>query len=169
MMRYLSLLILCIVATFAAADNWSSWRGPEQIGVSRDTGLPETFAVGSKPNNVIWRVPYGGITTPIVQNNRVYIINRVGENESQQERVMCFDARDGKVLWEHKFNVFLTDIVAYRLGWTQMVGDPEFGPVNYHVAEKLASVAREFVTSLDRVTWPECRLSVKVDCSTLGR
>ncbi len=132
MMRYLSLLILCSAATFAAADNWSSWRGPEQTGVSRDTGLPDTFAVGSKPNNVIWRAPYGGITTPVVQNNRVYIINRVGESESQQERVMCFDAKDGKVLWEHKFNVFLTDIVADRLGWTQMVGDPETGNVYAH-------------------------------------
>jgi outer membrane protein assembly factor BamB len=132
MKRYLSLLVLCGAATFAVANNWSSWRGPEQTGVSRDTGLPDTFAVGSKPQNVIWRVPHGGITTPVVQNNRVYIINRVGEGESQQERVMCFDAKDGKVLWEHKFNVFLTDIVADRLGWTQMVGDPETGNVYAH-------------------------------------
>jgi outer membrane protein assembly factor BamB len=132
MKRYLSLLVLCGAATFAAAGNWSSWRGPEQTGVARDTGLPDTFAVGSKAQNIIWRAPYGGITTPVVQNARVYIINKVGEGESQQERVMCFDAKDGKVLWEHKFNVFLTDIVADRLGWTQMVGDPETGNVYAH-------------------------------------
>ena len=29
------------------------------------------------------------------------------------------------MLWEHKFNVFHTDIVADRLGWTNVVGDPE--------------------------------------------
>ncbi len=132
MKRYLSLLVLCGAATFAAADNWSSWRGPEQTGVSRDADLPDTFAVGSKPQNVIWKAPYGGITTPIVLNGRVYIINRVGEEQSQQERVMCFDAKDGKVLWEHKFNVFLTDIVADRLGWTQMAGDTETGNVYAH-------------------------------------
>ncbi|HTU92431.1 MAG TPA: PQQ-binding-like beta-propeller repeat protein, partial [Gemmataceae bacterium] len=132
MKLYLSLLVLCGAATFAVADNWSSWRGPFQTGTSPDTDLPDTFAVGSKQHNVIWRVPYGGITTPVVQNNRVYIINKVGEDESQQERVMCFDAKDGKVLWEHKFNVFLTDIVADRLGWTQMVGDPETGNVYAH-------------------------------------
>ncbi len=132
MKHYLSLMVLCSAVTFAVAGNWSFWRGPEQTGVSRDVDLPDTFAVGSKAQNILWRAPYGGITTPIVQDNRVYIINKVGENESQQERVMCFDAKDGKVLWEHRFNVFLTDIVADRLGWTQMVGDPETGNVYAH-------------------------------------
>ncbi|HEY7313205.1 MAG TPA: PQQ-binding-like beta-propeller repeat protein [Gemmataceae bacterium] len=132
MKHCLSLLVLLGGATIASAENWSSWRGPEQTGVSRDTELPATFAVGKNPKNVVWKVPYGGITTPIVQDGRVYIINKVGEDESQQERVMCFDAADGKVLWQHKFNVFLTDIVADRLGWTQMVGDPETGNVYAH-------------------------------------
>src|SRR6516225_4806321 len=106
----------------ASADNWSSWRGPEQTGASRDRDLPDTFSIkpNAKDGNVIWRAPYGGITTPIVQNGRVYLINKIGENVSQQERVMCVDASNGKMLWEHKFNVFLTDIVADRLGWTQM-------------------------------------------------
>ncbi|MGH7227067.1 MAG: PQQ-binding-like beta-propeller repeat protein, partial [Gemmataceae bacterium] len=132
MKRCLSLLILLAAATLAVAENWSSWRGPQQTGVCRESGLPDTFAVGSKANNVIWRAPYGGITTPIIQNNRVYLINKVGEDESLQERVLCLDAKDGKLLWEHKFNVFLTDIVEERLGWTQMVGDPQTGNVYAH-------------------------------------
>jgi outer membrane protein assembly factor BamB len=131
MKHYLSLLLLLSAPLFAVAD-WSSWRGPKQTGEAPDTNLPDAFAVGTKSTNVVWKAPYGGITTPIVQNGRVYIINKVGENETQQERVMCFDAHNGKVLWEHKFNVFLTDIVADRLGWTQMVGDPETGNVYAH-------------------------------------
>ncbi len=127
------LLVLFGWTATIRADNWSSWRGPEQTGVSRDTGLPDTFAVEKdKEKNIVWRTPYGGITTPVIQNGRVYVINKVGEDESQQERVMCFDANDGKVLWQHKFNVFLTDIVADRLGWTQMVGDAETGNVYAH-------------------------------------
>jgi outer membrane protein assembly factor BamB len=118
----------------ASAENWSSWRGPEQTGVSRDRDLPDTFSLkpDAKEGNVIWRAPYGGITTPVIQNGRVYFINKIGENVSQQERVMCVEADTGKFLWEHKFNVFLTDIVADRLGWTQMVGDPETGNVYAH-------------------------------------
>ncbi len=131
MKHTLSLLLLLSVQMFAAAD-WSSWRGPKQTGEAPGADLPDTFAVGTKSKNVVWKAPHGGITTPVVQNGRVYIINKVGENESQQERVMCFDAKNGKALWEHKFNVFLTDIVADRLGWTQMVGDPETGNVYAH-------------------------------------
>jgi len=140
MKHCLSLLLVLIGGTMMArAENWSSWRGPEQTGVSRDRNLPDTFSDDpkAKNNNLIWKAPYGGITTPIIQGNRVYIINKVGEDESQQERVMCFDAKDGKVLWQYKFNVFLTDVVADRLGWTQMVGDPETGNVYAHGTQGL--------------------------------
>ena len=65
-------------------------------------------------------------------NNRVYIINRAGEGLNEQERVMCFDADSGKVIWEHKFNVFLTDIVSVRLGWTNLAADPETGNIYAH-------------------------------------
>jgi outer membrane protein assembly factor BamB len=128
------LLALLGATTLAHAENWSSWRGPEQTGVSRDRNLPDTFSIDpkAKDGNVIWRSPYGGITTPVVQNGRIFVINKVGENVSQQERVMCFDAENGKPVWEHRFNVFLTDIVADRLGWTQMVGDAETGNVYAH-------------------------------------
>jgi outer membrane protein assembly factor BamB len=128
------LLALFAATTTANAENWSSWRGPEQTGVSRDRDLPDTFSLDpkAKDGNVLWKAPYGGITTPVVQNGRIFLINKVGENVSQQERVMCFDAHTGKPLWEHKFNVFLTDIVADRLGWTQMAGDPETGNVYAH-------------------------------------
>jgi outer membrane protein assembly factor BamB len=134
MKHCLSLLILFAATTLAVAENWSFWRGPEQTGVSRERDLPDTFSLDpkAKNNNLIWRSPYGGITTPVVQNERVYIINRIGENITQQERVMCFDAKNGKPLWEHRFNVFLTDIVRDRLGWTQMVGDAETGNVYAH-------------------------------------
>ena len=50
---------------------------------------------------------------------------------------MCFDAKDGKVLWEHKFNVFLTDIVSDRLGWTNLAGDPETGNIYAHGTQGL--------------------------------
>jgi outer membrane protein assembly factor BamB len=122
----------------ARAENWDQWRGPEQTGVSRDTGLPDRFAP-DKPgeNNLIWKAPYGGRTTPIVMNGKVYLINQVGEGLSDQERVMCLDEKTGDKVWEYRFNVWLTDIVTARVGWTQLAADPETGNVYAHGTQGL--------------------------------
>src|SRR3954468_1273991 len=125
MNRLLPLLLAACLAPAARAADWAHWRGPEQTGVSRETDLPEKWSPDpKKKDNLVWVAPYGGRATPLVVNGRVYIINNSGEGVNEQERVMCFDAKDGKVLWEHKFNVFHTDIVSARLGWTNLAGDP---------------------------------------------
>jgi outer membrane protein assembly factor BamB len=135
------LCVLCVFVVNSSAEDWAYWRGPAQNGVSPDKNLPDAFSIDSDApdSNLIWKAPYGGRTAPVVLNGRVYIINAVGgggdspeKRLTQQERVMCFDADTGKVLWHYDFNVFLTDIVADRLGWTAMVGDPETGNVYAH-------------------------------------
>jgi outer membrane protein assembly factor BamB len=113
--------------------DWTNWRGPFQNGVSPDKGLPATWSDDPKsPENFLWKAPYGCRSTPIVMNGRVFINNQVGSGVTEQERVMCFDAETGKVLWQHKSNVFHTDIVSIRLGWTNLVGDPATGNVYWH-------------------------------------
>ena len=135
----------CVVALFSVslftlaldyqirAEDWAHWRGPAQDGASGDTGLPATFNINPKAEkNVIWRAPYGCRSTPVILNKRVYIINGVGSGLTEGERVMCFDADSGKVLWEDKFHVFHCDIVSSRVGWTNPVGDPETGNIYVH-------------------------------------
>jgi outer membrane protein assembly factor BamB len=129
----------------ARAHDWPEMRGPEQNGVSRDKGLPDHFSANPNDpdNNLIWKQPYGGRSTPVIMNGRVYVINPTTEGVSEQERlnlqerVMCFDAATGKMLWEHKFPVFHTDIVAARVGWTNVVGDPETDNVYAHGVQGL--------------------------------
>ncbi len=125
-------------AAAGAPTTWSHWRGPERNGVSREKGLPDKFSTrGKNTENVIWTAPYGGRSTPIIQNGHVYLINSSGKGLTEQERVMCFNEKDGQLLWEHKFNVFLTDIVSSRLGWTVLAGDPETGNVYSHGTQGL--------------------------------
>src|SRR5262249_27292955 len=121
-----SLCVLCAFVVNSPAGDWAHWRGPEQTGVSAEKGLPDSFNP-EDGTNVVWKAPYGGRSTPIVMHGRVFIINDSGKGKTEQERVMCFDAHTGKKLWEHRFNVFLTDIVSDRVGWTHPCGDPETG------------------------------------------
>jgi outer membrane protein assembly factor BamB len=134
----LTSLVVLLGAGIGYGSDWANWRGPTQNGVATDTNLPDTFSLKADDpdSNLIWRSPYGGRSTPLVMNGHVYLINKVGsEGDSEeerlhvQERVMCCDAETGKLVWEHKFNVWHTDIVAVRLGWTILAGDLETGNV----------------------------------------
>lgn len=121
------------------ADNWIHWRGPHQNGYSDDTDLPSRWKPdpNDPASNLIWKQPYGGRSTPLVMNGRVYIIDDAGEGLNEQERVMCFDAETGKVLWQYRFNVFFTDIVSARVGWANLAGDLETGNVYAHGVQGL--------------------------------
>lgn len=118
---------LC-VNTFG--NDWPSWRGPEHQGISRERAIVTHWSQGGE--NLLWKVPVGGRTTPIVMRNRLYAITPVGEGSCRQERVICLDASSGKTIWEHRFNVFHTDIVENRVGWTSVVGDPRTGYIYAH-------------------------------------
>ena len=129
---------LCAFSTCVGAD-WASWRGPEHNGISRETGLVETWNSESK-ENLLWESPIGGRATPIVIDGRVYLDCRTEHNIKAgnpelihaQEQVVCRDAATGEVIWEDKFNVTQTDIPAPRVGWASMTGDAETGFVYLH-------------------------------------
>ncbi|MDE0299749.1 MAG: PQQ-binding-like beta-propeller repeat protein [Candidatus Poribacteria bacterium] len=128
-MMFFFIFIAVTIRNESMAD-WSAWRGPAQNGTSSDTGLISTWSQDGE--NLIWKADFIGRSTPIVLNRRVYVIGRVGEEITEQERVACFDAESGGLLWEHRFNVFHSTIPFNRLGWTSLAGDAETGYVYAH-------------------------------------
>jgi outer membrane protein assembly factor BamB len=110
-----------------ALGDWPDMRGPNRDGISAETGLPDTWVLNGQ--NFLWRAPYGGRSTPIVMGSHVYVQNPVGRGADLQERVMCLDADTGKVLWEHRFNIFQSDVPPHRVGWATPAADPETGNV----------------------------------------
>ena len=114
----------------ALAADWPSWRGPNQTGSSSQTGLISNWSLDG--DNLLWKADFMGRSTPIVLNNRVYVIGRIGMDITEQERVACFDAETGRLLWEHRFNVFHSTIPFNRLGWTSLAGDTETGYIYAH-------------------------------------
>ena len=122
-----ALLLLALSARGAWAGDWTDWRGPARDGVSPEKNLPVKWSPSG--DNLAWKAPYGGRSTPIVMGDRLFLQNSVGQGETLQERVQCFNADTGKLLWEHKFNVYLSDVPPHRVGWASPVGDPSTGNV----------------------------------------
>ncbi|MCP4202584.1 MAG: PQQ-binding-like beta-propeller repeat protein [bacterium] len=104
---------------------WANWRGPWRNGVSPETDLISSWSVDGE--NLLWRVPWVGRSTPIVLPGKVCANGRVGEEIRRQEIVACFDTATGEQLWEHRFNVFHTSVPWTRVGWAHITGDPETG------------------------------------------
>jgi outer membrane protein assembly factor BamB len=122
---YLNLCLAFI--SLVAPSDWAEWRGPARDGISTEKNLPVKWSPTG--DNLAWRAPYGGRSAPIVMGDRVYLQNSAGKGETLQERLMCFSADTGKLLWEHRFNIYLSDVPPHRVGWASPVGDPSTGNV----------------------------------------
>jgi outer membrane protein assembly factor BamB len=122
---FLTLLVCLSVSTPAAVTGWLNWRGPEQNGASRETGLPDKV----DPSQPLWTVNFPGASTAAVADGRVYIMGYLGEDADLQEGVACFDAETGKELWRHLFNDYISDIIYQRYASSSPTIDPETGNV----------------------------------------
>lgn len=123
MINFISIYLnFCLAFAIVVAGDWADWRGPARDGVSTEKNLPEKWSPDGE--NLAWKAPYGARSAPIVMGDRVYLQNIAGQGETEQERVMCFNADTGKLLWEHRFNVYLSDVPPHRVGWASPVGDP---------------------------------------------
>ncbi|MBX3745307.1 MAG: PQQ-binding-like beta-propeller repeat protein [Verrucomicrobiae bacterium] len=110
----------------APVTGWLSWRGPEQTGVSRETGLPER--IGSA-DEALWVADWGGKSTPVIANGKLYILGYRDDGPDLQEGVACFDAETGRLLWKRAFNDFLSDTIYQRYSTSTPAVDAETGYV----------------------------------------
>jgi outer membrane protein assembly factor BamB len=139
-------LLACLAAVIFAASldvaaaaepgldplDWPMWRGPWQNNTSPETGLPDQWNPRGGPgSNVIWQSEaLAGRSTPIIMDGRLYtIVRHKPDTPEEAEKIVCADAATGNVLWEHIFNVYLTEVPNTRVGWSSVVGDPETGRV----------------------------------------
>ena len=107
--------MFCVTIAFcfqtADADDWPQWGGPRRDLVWREKGIVKTLPDGLLPR--VWSTPLGeGYSGPAVADGRVYITDL--QRAQGNERVLCLDAKTGKVLWKHEYPVRYT--VSYPAG-----------------------------------------------------
>ena len=117
-----NLFVLLVAATsisFVPADDWPQWRGVNRDGVLHETGLLTSFPKSELTAD--WSVKLGsGYSGPTVADGHVYVTDRDPDlKESRAERVFCFDAANGNLIWEHKYET------EYSVGYT--AGPLRFG------------------------------------------
>jgi outer membrane protein assembly factor BamB len=123
----LSLALLLPTAVALRGADWPEWRGPARTGTSTETNLPSSWSPAGE--NLAWKAPYGGRSAPVVFGDHLYLQNTVGSGATEQERLMCLNADTGRVLWEHRYNLFTSDVPAHRIAWASPAVDPASGNV----------------------------------------
>lgn len=119
------LLASLLISSALPAAEWPQWRGPFHDGTSPETGLVSEWS--KEGENLAWRVDFTGRSTPVVFDGKVCANGRVGEDQTRQGMVACFDAGTGRLLWEHRYPVYHTTVPWNRVGWANVAGDPESG------------------------------------------
>ena len=151
--RLATLALICagtIVGTRAiSAHDWPEWRGPSRDGHSSETNLPSAWS--PKGENLAWRIPIGGRSAPVVFGNRLYLLTVSGGPADTQERLVAVDAESGKVVWEKRFSIYLSDVPQHRAAWASPAVDPETGNIYvFTVGAQLFAVAPDGKILWDR-------------------
>ncbi|HSF42294.1 MAG TPA: PQQ-binding-like beta-propeller repeat protein [Thermoanaerobaculia bacterium] len=121
-------LLALLAGSPVAAAEWPNWRGPGQKAVSAETGLVSKWS--PQGENLAWHAKdLIGRSTPVVFDGRVCANGRAGEKIDMHEVVACYDAGTGKELWRKRLDVYHTTVPFNRVGWANVVGDPETGNV----------------------------------------
>ena len=94
-------LFLAAALASAWGADWPQFRGPHGNGASEETGFAWRL---DAPENLAWQValPGRGLSSPIVVGDRVFVTAASGPRQ-EELRVLCFQATDGKLLWERRF------------------------------------------------------------------
>ena len=91
--------------------DWPCFLGPDHNGVSKETGLLETWPAEGPP--LVWSKKVGeGHGAPSVLGQRLVLHHY----EQRKEVVECFHALTGESLWTHKYPSSFRDPYGYNNG-----------------------------------------------------
>jgi outer membrane protein assembly factor BamB len=113
-MLRIGLAVLLLSPVVVCAEPWPAWRGPTGMGQSQHQGLPLTWG-GKKQDNVLWKARLlptddkvdldQNQSSPVVFGDRVFVTASwwpagTAKQQYPEHHVLCFQAKDGKRLWD---------------------------------------------------------------------
>ena len=118
------------------------YRFRPRVGLARDPGAGTRRTVHPRPGspnpgrpdgeNLLFKAPYGGRSTPVILGDRLFLQRGVGDRETRQEQLVALDAGTGELLWEARRNIYHSDAPPRRVGWASPAVDAETGTVYFY-------------------------------------
>ncbi len=100
----LAALLLLMSQVPGHAEDWPQFRGPNQDGISTETGW-STDWVTQEPR-IAWKARLGtGYSSMAVANEKVYAMGHVDEKDI----LYCFDAATGNEVWRYEYDAEIRD------------------------------------------------------------
>jgi outer membrane protein assembly factor BamB len=95
-LRVLTLaLLIATGAQFAAAEDWTQWRGPKRDDVSTETGLLKAWPEGGPPRAWMFENCGLGYAGPAIVGGRLFILG----TRDDKEVLFAIDATSGQEQW----------------------------------------------------------------------
>jgi hypothetical protein len=95
----LSTFLILVAAGVSRAQDWPKWLGPDGTGISKETGLAESWPEGGPKK--VWEHTVGiGYSSPVAVDGKLYFFAQEGSKDT----LRCFEADSGKVLWTESYD-----------------------------------------------------------------
>ena len=90
-----------------SSSDWTAWRPVDGNNTIPAGDYPVKW---SAEEHVAWKIdlPEAGNSTPIVKGDKIFVTQAI--TEGKQRGIMCFSAKDGKLLWKD----FVQQEIEYR-------------------------------------------------------
>ena len=102
--KHFVVCMVALVGSYANADDWPQWRGPERSGISKESGLLKQWPDKGPPLVWTYRNAGMGFSSSAVVKDTLYTLG----TRDQDEIVIALNAQDGKELWTAKIGPIFT-------------------------------------------------------------
>ncbi len=99
-LHWIALLAIALSNSYARAEEWPKWLGPQGTGISSETGLLDQWPSTGPAR--LWTAQVGdGFSSPVALDGKVYILGMQGSNDV----LTSLDAESGKIVWQQSYQV----------------------------------------------------------------
>jgi outer membrane protein assembly factor BamB len=156
--RFCAILVSLVAVTRAVAEEWPQFRGPAGNGMSTSKSVPVHW---SATEHIVWKqaVPGSGWSSPVLAGGKIYLTTATDlESDAVSLRALCFDAADGRTLWD--VEVFKPDPAAVKEHHTKNgVASPTPIVANDRLYVHFGHLGTAALDQIGNKVWPQTELS----------